>query len=122
MSDVLFERVALIGLGLEGSSLARVMKRDGMAGHIAGCARTRATIDKAMELGIVDSVHSRVGAADESRLVQVWDLVDGKPKTDPIFSSGFEIKFHIYPVKAKNLHHLSSLNNTTPYSSFIDHG
>ncbi len=63
MSEVLFQRVALIGLGLEGSSLARVMKRDGMAGHIAGCARTRATRDKAMELGFVDSVHEDVADA-----------------------------------------------------------
>jgi cyclohexadieny/prephenate dehydrogenase len=57
VSDILFGRVALIGLGLEGSSLARVMKRDGMVHHIAGCARTRATLDKAVELGFIDSVH-----------------------------------------------------------------
>ena len=63
MSNVLFPRVALIGLGLEGSSLAWVMKREGMAGHIAGCARTRDTLDKATELGFVDSVHEDVAAA-----------------------------------------------------------
>jgi cyclohexadieny/prephenate dehydrogenase len=57
MSERLFERVALIGLGLEGSSLAWVIKREEIAGHIAGCARSRATLDKAMELGFVDSVH-----------------------------------------------------------------
>jgi len=56
MSEPLFRRAAIIGLGLEGSSLARVMKREGMAGHIAGCARTRATLDTAMRLGFVDSV------------------------------------------------------------------
>ena len=38
----LFERVALIGIGLIGSSLARVVRRDGLAGHIAGCARSAA--------------------------------------------------------------------------------
>lgn len=63
MSEILFQRVALIGLGLEGSSLAWVMKREGMAGHIAGCARTPATLDKAMELGFVDSVHEDVADA-----------------------------------------------------------
>lgn len=56
MSEVLFDRIAIIGLGLEGSSLARVIKREGMANHIAGCARTQATLDKAVELGFVDSV------------------------------------------------------------------
>jgi len=63
VSDILFQRIALIGLGLEGSSLGWVMKREGMAGHIAGCARTRTTLDKAMELGFVDSVHEDVADA-----------------------------------------------------------
>lgn len=35
-----FERVALVGIGLIGSSLARVLKRDKMVGSIIGCART----------------------------------------------------------------------------------
>jgi cyclohexadieny/prephenate dehydrogenase len=50
-----FERVALIGIGLIGSSLARVVRRDGLADHIAVCARTHATLDKARALGIADS-------------------------------------------------------------------
>ena len=51
-----FERVALIGIGLIGSSLARVMRRDGLAGHIAVCARKAETLAKARELGLADSV------------------------------------------------------------------
>ena len=51
----LFERVALIGMGLIGSSLARVLRRDGLAGHIAASARTQATLDKARALGLCDS-------------------------------------------------------------------
>jgi len=51
----LFERVALIGMGLIGSSLARVLRRDGLAGHIAVCARTQATLDTARALGLCDS-------------------------------------------------------------------
>ena len=39
----LFDRIALIGIGLIGSSLARVVKRDGLAGHIVACARTPAS-------------------------------------------------------------------------------
>ncbi len=53
---MLFERIALIGIGLVGSSLARVVRRDGLAHHIAVCARTRRTLDKAVELGLADSV------------------------------------------------------------------
>ena len=51
----LFERVALIGMGLIGSSLARVLRRDGLAGHIAASARTQATLDKVRALGLCDS-------------------------------------------------------------------
>ncbi|MHA1108076.1 MAG: prephenate dehydrogenase/arogenate dehydrogenase family protein, partial [Alphaproteobacteria bacterium] len=70
MSKRLFERVALIGLGLEGSSLGHVMKRESLAGHIAGCARTQATLDKAIELGFVDSVDT-----DPAAVVADADLV-----------------------------------------------
>ncbi|MGH6931902.1 MAG: prephenate/arogenate dehydrogenase family protein [Dongiaceae bacterium] len=59
----LFDRVALIGIGLIGSSLARVMRRDGLAGRIAGHARTQRTRDTAIELGLVDSIHADAGEA-----------------------------------------------------------
>jgi 3-hydroxyisobutyrate dehydrogenase-like beta-hydroxyacid dehydrogenase len=61
--DVLFERVALIGIGLIGSSLARLIKRDGLAGHIVANARSQATLDKVVELGIADSVAINVADA-----------------------------------------------------------
>ncbi len=65
-----FERVALIGIGLINSSLARVLRREGMAGHIAVCARTRTTLDKAVELGLADSI-----TTDPCIAVQDADLV-----------------------------------------------
>jgi cyclohexadieny/prephenate dehydrogenase len=58
-----FRRIALIGLGLIGSSLARLARREGLAAHIAGAAQSRRTRDKALELGFVDSVHEAPGAA-----------------------------------------------------------
>lgn len=66
----LFDRVAFIGIGLINSSLARVMRRDGLAGHITACARTRKTLDKALELGLCDSV-----TTDAVIAVQDADLV-----------------------------------------------
>ena len=42
-------------MGLIGSSLARVLRRDGLAGQIAASARTQATLDKATALGLCDS-------------------------------------------------------------------
>ncbi|NQU60248.1 MAG: prephenate/arogenate dehydrogenase family protein [Rhodospirillales bacterium] len=69
-NKVLFERIALIGAGLIGSSLAHVVRRDGLAGHIAVSARTQATLDKIQELGLADSVH-----LDASEAAQDADLV-----------------------------------------------
>ncbi len=66
----LFNRVALIGLGLIGSSLARVIKREGLAGHVAGTARSQTTRDKAWELGYLDSIHG-----DPAACVKDADLV-----------------------------------------------
>ena len=51
-----FERVAVIGIGLIGSSLARVMRRHGLAGHIAVAARKPETLALARELGLADSI------------------------------------------------------------------
>ncbi len=56
MADVLFPRIALIGIGLIGSSLARVVRRDGLAEHISVAARSQKTLDRVVELGIADSV------------------------------------------------------------------
>lgn len=51
----LFERAALIGLGLIGSSLAWAMKRDGVAREIVGYARSPETRAAALRLGFLDA-------------------------------------------------------------------
>lgn len=66
----LFDRVALIGIGLIGSSLCHVMRQKGLAGHIAAHARSEATRRKAGELRLADSIHDSAAAA-----VQGADLV-----------------------------------------------
>jgi cyclohexadieny/prephenate dehydrogenase len=67
---VFFERVALIGLGLIGSSLARAIKAHKLAGHISGHARTRETREKSLALGFIDEAAETAAAA-----VQGADLV-----------------------------------------------
>jgi cyclohexadieny/prephenate dehydrogenase len=59
----LFGRVALIGIGLIGSSLARAMREHRLAGHIAGHAKSERTRAKAMELGLLDSAHDDAATA-----------------------------------------------------------
>lgn len=53
--NLLFGRISLIGAGLIGSSLARVIRRDHLAGHIAIAARSQATLDTMTGLGLADS-------------------------------------------------------------------
>ncbi len=67
----LYDRVAVIGLGLIGSSLCHRIKRDGLAGHVAGHARSAATRDTAMKIGFLDSVHETAAeaAADADLIV-----------------------------------------------------
>src|SRR5262249_33844429 len=54
MSAPHFERVALIGIGLINSSLARVLRRDKLADEIVACARRQETLDTATKLGLCD--------------------------------------------------------------------
>ncbi|MEE8283642.1 MAG: prephenate dehydrogenase/arogenate dehydrogenase family protein, partial [Alphaproteobacteria bacterium] len=60
---VLFNRVALIGLGLIGSSLARAIKRHGLAGEIVGHARSKETREVALGLGFIDRAAVTAAAA-----------------------------------------------------------
>ena len=61
----LFDRVALIGIGLIGSSLAHAIRKQKLAGEITGYARSEATRNKALELKLVDGIHPT--AADAAR-------------------------------------------------------
>jgi cyclohexadieny/prephenate dehydrogenase len=61
--SAMFERVALIGIGLIGSSLCHIMRREKLAGHIAGFAPSAETRAKATELRLVDSVHETAAEA-----------------------------------------------------------
>jgi cyclohexadieny/prephenate dehydrogenase len=63
MTAPMFERVALIGLGLIGSSLSHAMRRAGLARSIAGHARTQRTRDTALNLGLVTSAHATAAEA-----------------------------------------------------------
>lgn len=66
----IYDRVALIGLGLIASSMAHAMKQSGLAGEIVGYAKTEDTRRVAVEIGICDRVF---GSAAEA--VQGADLV-----------------------------------------------
>jgi cyclohexadieny/prephenate dehydrogenase len=58
-----FERVALIGLGLIGSSLSHAMRRAGLARSIVGHARTAKTRETALRLGLVETAYATAAEA-----------------------------------------------------------
>jgi cyclohexadieny/prephenate dehydrogenase len=58
VSHLHFDRVALIGVGLIGSSLARVLRRDALAGEIVACDSRQETLDTVLRLGLADRVTS----------------------------------------------------------------
>lgn len=70
MSEPMFQKLALIGLGLIGSSISHAARRGGLVGTISGAARSAQTRQTALNLGLVDSVHE-----DAAEAVEGADLV-----------------------------------------------
>ena len=64
----MFNRVALIGMGLIGSSISHAVRRGGLANEIVGSARTKSTVDTALKLGLIskgyESAAEAVAGAD----------------------------------------------------------
>lgn len=58
--SVIYDRVALIGLGLIAGSMAHAMRQNGLAGEIVGYARSAETRQVAREIGLCDIVYDSV--------------------------------------------------------------
>jgi cyclohexadieny/prephenate dehydrogenase len=66
----IYDRVALIGLGLIASSMCHAIKRAGLAGEIVGFARSSETREIAREIGLCDHVYeSATEAVKDADLV-----------------------------------------------------
>ena len=70
MSQKMFDRIALIGIGLIGSSIARVIRREGLAGEVVISTRSEATLKRAEELNLSDRY-----TTDATQAVEDADLV-----------------------------------------------
>jgi len=62
-SKPMFSKVALLGVGLIGSSMAHAMRRAGLAAHIAGYAHRAETREKARAIGFADTMHESASSA-----------------------------------------------------------
>ncbi|MGI9383880.1 MAG: prephenate/arogenate dehydrogenase family protein [Methyloligellaceae bacterium] len=65
MSEPLFNRIAILGLGLIGSSIARAVRRDRIAETIVGYDKDADVRAKVEELGLADRVRKSAAAAVE---------------------------------------------------------
>ncbi len=65
MSNVIYNRVALIGLGLIASSMFWAMKRAGLAREVTGYARSNETRETARRIGLCDRVFDTATEAVE---------------------------------------------------------
>ncbi len=58
-------RLAIIGVGLIGGSLAQALREAGAVGEVIGCGRGKANLEKAVALGVVDRYTHDIGEAVE---------------------------------------------------------
>jgi len=89
---MIYDRVALIGLGLIASSMAHAMRQYGLAGEIVGHARSEETRKVALEIGICDRV-----CATAAEAVQGADLVVLAVPVGAMEAIAAEIAPHLKP-------------------------
>ena len=65
-----FAKVVMVGIGLINGSLAKVLRREGLAREIMAVARNQATLDRALDLGLCDTI-----STDAADAVADADLV-----------------------------------------------
>ena len=66
---MMIERLAIVGCGLMGGSVALALRRAGLVRHIAGYSRSPASSRRAVELGVIDE--ACVSAAEAARGAEV---------------------------------------------------
>lgn len=73
-------RVAIAGVGLIGGSLARALKAAGAAREIVGLSRRRESLDKAIELGVIDRAELRASDVGPVDIVVLASPVRAMPE------------------------------------------
>jgi len=62
----MINRLAVIGVGLIGASLALALKQAAAVGHVVGCGRNEKNLQKGIELGVIDSYTTSIAEATRS--------------------------------------------------------
>lgn len=72
----MFDNVTIVGVGLISGSFALALKDKGFAKNIIGVSRTKESIDKALDLGIIDEALPLEAAVQKSDFIYVAIPVD----------------------------------------------
>ena len=99
----MFDTVALIGIGLIGSSISHAIRRNGLARRIVGHAQSEATRQTALEIGLVETAFATAGdAVAEADLVvlcvpvgacgEIAAEIAGRLRTDAILTDVGSVK------------------------------
>jgi prephenate dehydrogenase len=67
----MIERLAIIGVGMIGASLALALKQARAVNHVVGCGRNQLNLQKGMDLGVIDSFTTSIAEAASSADVVV---------------------------------------------------
>jgi len=62
----MIERLAIIGVGMIGASLALALKQARAVNHVVGCGRNQLNLQKGMDLGVIDSYTASIAEAASS--------------------------------------------------------
>jgi len=102
----MIRRLAIIGVGLIGGSLARALRNAGAVGEIVGCGRGKENLDKAVELGVVDRYSHDVGEAIRGAdmiflavplgaMRETFAAMKGHLSADAVITDGGSAKFSV---------------------------
>ncbi len=99
----MIRRLAVIGVGLIGGSLARALRAEGAVGEVIGCGRGVENLETARRLGIIDRYTHDVGAAVEGAdlvfvavplgaMRAVLEAMRGRLAVDAVVTDGGSVK------------------------------
>ena len=138
--SVIYDRVALIGLGLIASSMFWAMKRAGLAGEVTGYARSPETRATAREIGLCDRICDTAAEAAEGAdlvvlCVPVGSMGDVAAELAPVLKPGAtlsdvgSVKRHVIDAVAPHVpegvhfvpaHPLAGTEHSGPRSGFAE--
>jgi prephenate dehydrogenase len=108
----MIRRLAVIGVGLIGGSLARALRAAGAVGEVVGCGRTAANLARALELGVIDRYShdpaDAVAGADMvflaiplGAMAATFSAIQGRLADDAVLTDGGSVKGSVAADAAK---------------------